>query len=139
MKVDVAAMLWMLMFVAAIHELVHVVFAASRLRGAFIGFVRVSGRWFIDLLFFSVGFVVYPPRRLDCFVPQIAVPGVLALLMFVGAMPSPWVGIGSVLNLALGVLDLGNLTLMNRVRNVPWETLKEITAKKLYGYIIWFR
>ncbi|MEM4976047.1 MAG: hypothetical protein QXT64_01840 [Desulfurococcaceae archaeon] len=133
------AMLCMFMVVATVHELSHVLFAAGRLKGMFLGFVRVSGRWFIDFLFFGVGFVVYPPRKLDCAVPQIAVPGALALLTLVGVMPSPWIGIGVALNLTLGVLDFSNLATMDRYRNVPWEKLKELTAKKLCGYIVWVR
>lgn len=139
MEVDAWSMFGMLLFVTVVHELTHAVFAAGRLRGVFAGFVRVSGRWFIDFLFFSVGLVVYPPRKSDAVVPQFSVLAVLVLLMLVGVVPSLGVVAGVVLNLALGVLDFRNLVLMDRFRDLPWETLKELTARKLYGRIFWLR
>lgn len=139
MEVDAGSMLGMLLFVTVVHELSHAVFATGRLRGVFAGFVRVSGRWFIDFLFFSVGFVVYPPRKYDAVVPQFSVLAVLALLALVGVVPSLGVVVGVALNLALGVLDFRNLVLMDRFRDVPWEALKELTVRKLYGRIFWLR
>jgi len=136
---DQFMLLALFLFVIAVHELSHAVFAAGRLRGVFAGFVRVSGRWFIDFLFFSVGLVVYPPRKSDAVVPQFSVLAVLVLLMLVGVVPSLGVVAGVVLNLALGVLDFRNLVLMDRFRDLPWETLKELTARKLYGRIFWLR
>lgn len=121
-----ADVLVLVVLVVVLHEATHLAVAYKRVRGIFIGFYRKT---------MALGFIVHPIRVLDLVLPQVTVP--IAMVLLYGATPMALMG--SVFNLAGGVIDLANVGKVKYFNSLDREGLMDWIRRNLSGKIIWVK
>lgn len=111
--------------VTVFHELGHLISCFKRVKGVFVGIMRMKGP--------VVGFVVHPLKILDILLPQVLVPVVLTLLFYTNILI---VVIGIVSNVCGGIWDFLLIKKLKELNEKNPDELMDRIRKDIIGIFV---